>query len=205
MGWGQAMFPYSLVKKEGFIHWQESLFNQWRNACYSALFVSSSLWPRSVFTWRKNNQVRARVNMLGATTPPSCVFFLLLQKIPHVPPSCEVPPPSCSNLWLDSLYHLRSFLSHHVSLTRCQYRCPSQTIALGSFYHYVVHTQWLLCSRSSTGPKSECWKPSVYASAALSLWCPLCQCPPTGTSRCPVYRRFLVNGWKETTKLEKVL
>lgn len=112
-------------------------------------------------------------------------------------------PPSCSNLWLDSLYRLRSFLSHHVSLTRCRYRCPSQTIALGSFYHYAVHTQWLLCSRSSTGPKSECWKPSVYASAALSLWCPPYRCPPTGTSRCPVYRRFLVNRWKKNNKVGK--
>lgn len=78
------MSPYSFVKKEGLIHWQESLFNQWRNARYSALFVSSSLWPCWVFTWRKNNQVRACVSMLGATTPPSFVFFLLLQKIPHV-------------------------------------------------------------------------------------------------------------------------
>lgn len=51
MGSGQATSPCSLVNNEGLIHWQESLFNQWRNARYSALctifvlffFVSSSL------------------------------------------------------------------------------------------------------------------------------------------------------------------
>lgn len=34
-GWPSP--PCSLVNKEGLIHWQESLFNQWRNALYSEL------------------------------------------------------------------------------------------------------------------------------------------------------------------------
>lgn len=47
-------------------------------------------------------------------------------------------------------------LSLCVSLTRCQSLGPSQTTALGSVSRGAGHTRWLLCSRSSTGPRSGC-------------------------------------------------
>lgn len=84
------------------------------------------------------------------------------------------------------------FLYNHVSLTRCQSLGRSQTTALGSISHCAGHTRWLLCSRSSTGPRSGCWKPSVYASAAPSDGHLLSRCPPAGTGRCQVYRTCLV-------------
>lgn len=83
------------------------------------------------------------------------------------------------------------WLSFHASLTRYQSLGLSQTTALGSVSRGAGHTRWLPCSRSSTGPRSGCWKPSGYASAAPSDGHLLCRCPPVGTGRYPVYRMCL--------------
>lgn len=91
------------------------------------------------------------------------------------------------------------FLSFRASLTRCQSLGRSRTTAPGSASRGAGRTRWLPCSRSSTGPRSGCWKPSVYASAAPSDGHLLWRCPPAGTGRCPVYRMCL-DGQKEVTQ-----
>lgn len=130
-GGGQAAAPCSLVKKEGLQPWQESLFHQWRNAHYSAPFRFIQLVTSLSLHVEEEQPSQS---LLGATpTPPAFVFILYGRRF-------HTTPLSCSDVRLDSPHH--SFLpSHHASLTRCRYRCPSQTIAPGSIYRYAARTR----------------------------------------------------------------
>ena len=195
-GSGQAKSPCSLLNKKGLGNWQDSLLNRWCDA-QSPLPVCSilqlfALLRRSIHV--KEEQLWEPVSLRQESKQDLHPLFSLMAEESSSPSSTlKSSFLTLSFLWL--LLRLAIpfavSISLRVSLTRCRSLGRSQTTAPGSVSHGAGHTRWLLCSRSSTGPRSGCWKPSVYACAAPSDGRLLWRCPPAGTGRCPVYRTCL--------------
>lgn len=195
---GQVRSPRRLPNKKGLVNWQDSVLNRWHNAQSPLCMFLSSSWPH-VHLKRGKSNCESLCHYIKSQNKISilCLFSDMAEDSkPSSPLKRRFSLSSSYDFGLGWQSRVNFFLSLRVSLTHCQ--CPglSQTTAPGSVSHYAEHTRWRLCSRSSTGPRSGCWKPSAYASAAPSDGHLLYRYPPAETGRCPVYRTFLL-GRKE--------
>lgn len=104
-GWPSP--PCSLVSKEGLIHGQESLFNQWRNALYSALLLLPPACDLAASCGRRTTKSEPEISTSGAiSTPPSFIFLSLMAEDSTCSPKVKCHPPHTHHQFLGLLARL---------------------------------------------------------------------------------------------------